>query len=519
MTAMDSVHIGELRARYRLPTGGQVARRRLDAVLRRVLDEALEPALARAGIVLDEEVCVREIDAPVRLLLSAPDVSLVEAWSLALTDALQRALAAGRGVARYRTRTHALLEMLTAVARLDYERAWAWRQLGLWQAGDQPGDAAAMHEAVQALAHEPQAVVPVLREAGRLGIPARLGDRLADEDWIILARSALAAAGIPPGLAAPEADAVAAVTGSSATSDSSPSAASSAARLIQASAFAVGLAPVARSGAARALAVLVVLDAEPAALRGSQARSRALLAAVTAALVAPAARVDAAERVDADFSAAPDSAEPRAEEAGAANTIARRRDPALEGADSLTSAAAPTSPGPGGALLAPRRAPTAAGGLLFFLHLVDELGLPEEITTSEPLAARGVRWTLHRLAVELAVLEATDPAALAFAGLRPDSEPPSLGQDRPGDDERAALARLASRLAVRLHERLADVDVTADAQLDWVLRRDAEIVADPGWIEVRLPLEQVSTQIRRVGLDLDPGYVPWLGVVVRFVYA
>jgi hypothetical protein len=23
---------------------------------------------------------------------------------------------------------------------------------------------------------------------------------------------------------------------------------------------------------------------------------------------------------------------------------------------------------------------------------------------------------------------------------------------------------------------------------------------------------------RRAGLDLDPGYVPWLGVVVRFVY-
>ena len=31
-------------------------------------------------------------------------------------------------------------------------------------------------------------------------------------------------------------------------------------------------------------------------------------------------------------------------------------------------------------------------------------------------------------------------------------------------------------------------------------------------------MDQVATEIRRAGLDLDPGYVPWLGVVVRFIY-
>jgi hypothetical protein len=35
---------------------------------------------------------------------------------------------------------------------------------------------------------------------------------------------------------------------------------------------------------------------------------------------------------------------------------------------------------------------------------------------------------------------------------------------------------------------------------------------------VRLSHNDVSTVIRRIGLDLDPGYVSWLGVVVRFVY-
>ena len=37
-------------------------------------------------------------------------------------------------------------------------------------------------------------------------------------------------------------------------------------------------------------------------------------------------------------------------------------------------------------------------------------------------------------------------------------------------------------------------------------------------IAARSSLDDVSTDVRRVGLDRDPGYVPWLGVVVKFVY-
>ena len=63
------------------------------------------------------------------------------------------------------------------------------------------------------------------------------------------------------------------------------------------------------------------------------------------------------------------------------------------------------------------------------------------------------------------------------------------------------------------------VDETAVGVLvDWICRRPAEVAADPGWIEVRYSLNDVSTEIRRVGLDLDPGFVPWLGVVLKFVY-
>ena len=41
---------------------------------------------------------------------------------------------------------------------------------------------------------------------------------------------------------------------------------------------------------------------------------------------------------------------------------------------------------------------------------------------------------------------------------------------------------------------------------------------ESGWIELHLPLAGVDTAIRRLGLDLDPGFLPWLGCVLRICY-
>jgi hypothetical protein len=56
------------------------------------------------------------------------------------------------------------------------------------------------------------------------------------------------------------------------------------------------------------------------------------------------------------------------------------------------------------------------------------------------------------------------------------------------------------------------------AMLEKVCRRPARVLADPGWIEIHFSLDDVDTTLRRARLDLDPGFVPWLGVVLRFVY-
>jgi hypothetical protein len=107
---------------------------------------------------------------------------------------------------------------------------------------------------------------------------------------------------------------------------------------------------------------------------------------------------------------------------------------------------------------------------------------------------------------------------LAFAGLGPDARPPSLEGPEASAAERRLIARLRGQLVHCLHRALDAGDEHPEAVLERICRRPAEIVADPGWIEVRFPLAALSTEVRRAGLDLDPNWLPWLGAVVRLRY-
>jgi hypothetical protein len=163
---------------------------------------------------------------------------------------------------------------------------------------------------------------------------------------------------------------------------------------------------------------------------------------------------------------------------------------------------------------------TRAGGLLFLLHLVGALDLFTEITSDPILGKRSLRWVLHRLALRLLPIAASDPAALAFAGLRPTDTPPEDDDGLCETEEDAAVAIdvLRRRLVASLRARLHRDDDSDERLLALVCYRAAVVAADPGWIEIRFSLDDVSTEIRRVGLDLHPGWLPWLGVVMRFLY-
>jgi hypothetical protein len=139
-----------------------------------------------------------------------------------------------------------------------------------------------------------------------------------------------------------------------------------------------------------------------------------------------------------------------------------------------------------------------------------------------------MRWALHRLGAEILrrassrrrPVHAEDPALLAFCGLPPDAPVPQPLVAPP--NAAALLVRAhADALVAGLRTRLAGRDVACrddTALLAGTVRRRGEVVADPGWIEVELGLDEVSVDLRVAGLDLDPGWFPALGCVVRFRY-
>lgn len=577
---MDTLHVTRLRARYRIPGGDPVVRARLDAALREMLDGALETALARAGVRAHDELCIRHVDAPARLRLGASDPAPAAAWSAALAGAIRATVdAGGEGVVRYGSRAQALADLLASVARGRLGRAWAWRQLGLWDAGDAPSAAGAADEAARALIANPELAVAALASAARAGALLPLAARIRPETWAGIARAALGAAGVPshtlsrlfPGaateleiraarmaqphrtLASPQKDV--SVDGQDAVSDPSffdhfghNSEDDGIVRMAERVARASALYPaaIAADGDGRiALAALAIADIDPAALLHPAATARVAAVAAQAAedagvRIASSAPTEAARKPDAAPSPldarrpvrrAPDPSADAVGEGRAVDDGEAERVPSTERAveaaadhpaasDVEVDADAESIDDVPVGLRATGE--TRWGGLLFLLHLCAAAGVPEEAIGAPVLAARPLRWTMHRLALTLLALDETDPAALAFAGLGPDAEPPTFGEPAAREDEIRAVEGFAVRVRAALHERLrgeAPSDARAAAALvPEVCRRRATVEADPGWIDVRLEMGEVDTAVRRAGLDLDPGWVPWLGVVVRFIY-
>jgi hypothetical protein len=59
---------------------------------------------------------------------------------------------------------------------------------------------------------------------------------------------------------------------------------------------------------------------------------------------------------------------------------------------------------------------------------------------------------------------------------------------------------------------------TARISVSEIVRRPGEVTLTRTELDVSLPLDLADIRIRRVGLDLDPGWLPWFGRVVRFHY-
>lgn len=570
---MADAVIRRLRARYRLPPSQSEARRRLDALIGDVAEAAVADVVRRAGLRPEEELCIRRLSVRAEVRLGLPDGAIRAAWANAVSARINEVVSrGGPAVVRYASRVEALLDVAASVAVGDTSRAWAWRQLELWRVPDGASDAEAAEELARVLADNGQCVVPVLRSVAAAGRLSNLVRRLRPAAWTRLAAAALEAAGARVELALPAPPSKAPAPESAAASPPVP--------VANLTPWMVAAAAAGDSAVRRAIAVFAALDAEPVRLRSRNAA--ALLQAVERRLVskplprtgsdssAEARGLDASADRSATLGApeppSPTAADHRRAAVPDAGSIPEPAsagegehwqpvdvvalhgcgEPAPRSARDDTGTRAPGLPPKGSSpdgdwidvepdaepflndpnsaddtwrLVSRRSGRTAWGGLLFLLGIVDDLGIPDRIASSRAVADRPFRWSMHRLALELVNTDPADPAVLAFAGIRPGEMPEEwAAESAPRPHERRFFRGAAAVVANELHEAVSRPGETPADTVSRVCAREADIVADPGWFDVRLPLDSVETDIRRAGLDLDPGYVPWLGIVVRFVY-
>ena len=616
---MAELQIGTIAARFRLPPSAAGTHRRLGGLLREACDtrlaEAIALARARHGIGPGELLCLRRVQAPVRLRLGAHDAALVTAWGLAIADAIeaQLAVAPTPTLVRYRSRGEAIADLAVGAAAGDLHRAWAWCQCGLIEPPAPTTAAGAVAGLLARLAAEPEAIVPALRAVAEAGAMPALAARLPADAWPRLAGSALRAAGGP---ALADLEPLVGAEGQSAVAaGSAPSSTAIGDGVLSRVLIAAEL-PRRRSLPTPALAVLGALDADPG-IGSDPRRAARAIAALIERLEPPRQVADRADGrlLDADPHAAePSRPEParglerqRAETSeppsddhpaasarpdGAGPTAAQRRRPdpdsgdlasAIDGrpagpAASAADGAEPSAVASGAEArppVAPARRPTPVpraetiargtaepvsaevpaegrdpcrtrhGGLLFLLPILRFLDLPPRMAAAPVLAEAPLRLGLHRLGLALAGCPADDPALAAFCGLPALPDPSCDGPEDAGlaaavagwaEEVRDALARRCvpdgdrrgSGLRPRPGRDAARRGMRSDAEpgneadpaatLAWLIERDAGVIASPGWIELVFSIDSVSLAVRRAGLDLDPGWVPWLGVVIRYRY-
>ncbi len=171
---------------------------------------------------------------------------------------------------------------------------------------------------------------------------------------------------------------------------------------------------------------------------------------------------------------------------------------------------------------------TPVAGLGLLVPLLQRLGLDELLATREALLQADLPLQLLRYLACRFGMPPQDPAGALFEALAPPA--PALRIVDPP----AAWQALAAGTARPLLRRLAAGGEATLTALQWLaarwLWRHARLslrglVCRPGRValsathwDLVFDLAQTDLRLRRLALDCDPGWVPWLGRVVRFHY-
>jgi hypothetical protein len=473
---------------------------RVDRIVHRVAKARLERALGANAIGADGDWCIPRVALRAALDFERPDTSLEELLAQAVLDAIASAMR-GPDAVHYPRRIDALADLVASASLGRFDRAWAWVRMGLI---NDPTELERRRGpcVLDVLARHPSdAVSAVTRAASTIGL-APLHRLFTLSGWVRLVDIVIDAH-VPAASASAVTDLVRQDDNALATIDTASEIAR-ASRLVGSS----RLANAAResrlrfdSRTSRALAALVVAESEPGMLSGKRLAPALLtVAQMVAGTVQALAETPSA--------AAKPAAPQRMSDADSVPDRSTDDEAARQPDSPITDQAS-------GAV----GEPTQHAGVVFLLNVARDAGMPETLLDDPALDGFDPGHLLARLALTLAPMPDDDPALIAFAGL--DEKRMRRGWSReplpPEIFER--IRTYADKWAAAASERMGRDDEDRRQVVAEIVDRTGRIEREQGWIDVHLALADVDLDIRRAGLDLDPGWVPWLGSVVRFCYA
>ena len=553
---------------------GTTAAERVAALHQRIAQVELERAWREADVPAGHW-CLRRVDARLAVADPVSDTELAGRWARTVADAIRSAVAGNDPeVVHYRTLLDALADAVAGEALGRRERAWAWRQLGVAaDRGSGPAPIPALLER-----HPELALAALMAAVRRCGVPA-LDRALGSAGWTAVADCVWRAAGGRTSAGVLGADDVPRchpVPKSSSLGGRAGTEGSGLARCLTASRLRPNAAtrwawsmlvavefdpllPRRPDGPARLAAVRHELDsrlgltAEPMPSGRRQAAAEAIHGTAQDSMPAgpgsvpdgpaPGSRPPGNSRGPGSAGPGPagfgEATGPSTSAAGArapAPAVGSALSPHADDAPERVGVLPPAAdgvPADGAQADEPDRdmAPesdrgawvrTGSAGLPFLLATAEPAGVPDRLAAAPALAGRPLAWCLHVLGRLICDVEPGDAGLVALAGSHWDAWPEICAAAPAAAAEERELAEIAVdwvRVTARLLEPGREPPGPRAAELvGRMVRRSGSVLAWPGWIEVRLPADQVDLQVRRAGLDLDPGWVPWLGAVVRYRY-
>ena len=187
--------------------------------------------------------------------------------------------------------------------------------------------------------------------------------------------------------------------------------------------------------------------------------------------------------------------------AGPASTHIAEAGPDMAVPPSSTRSVAPTAASHGVAAWPAVARHSEHAGFWLLVPLLTTLGVEPLLRADPGLIERDWAVRLLRLLVRRVGALADDAAIVAFDHVPPHATP----------DDRALTAVWLRRMrAWCVHH--------ADLPLRRIVCRPGRVTTTPTHVDVIFDHRQADIRVRRAGLDLDPGWVPWLGRVVHFHY-